>query len=329
LWLVLHADPLTGIFKARNEHNQSTKALMGGGLLNLKHLQSFVVVAQEKSFTKAARLLYMTQPAISWQIKSLETQLGCQLLERKERTVELTEAGRVVLENARHMVALYSETIQALEEIRGLKRGTLVVGASTIPGEYLLPKIAGHFAAEYPGIHLKLLVADTATVAQWLLEDMVHLGIVGARPQDSELIEEPLFEDKIILLASPQHPLGQKEQAELEECLKFPWIMREKGSGTRQSVENALSNRGLDPDLLPVGMELGSTRAALTAARAGFGLTWASLLAATDDLTLGHLAEVKVNLEVKRNLYLVQRRERYLSPPVNAFIAFLQKEARS
>lgn len=285
-----------------------------------------MAVAEAGSFTEAARLLHMTQPAVSWQIKALEEQLGLQLLERTERGVRLTAAGEAIYEESREILRRYERLQELAGAWRGLKAGRVLLAASTIPGEYLCPHWIGTFRRLYPGIEVHLAIGDTQEVVELLLERRADLGIVGAPSPSPRLNLEPLWQDEIVLLIGPQ----QRELPEplpLRELRSLPLILREEGSGTRRVVAAKLAEQGIALEELSVALELGSTRAVITAVEAGLGAGFASRLAAEEGIALGRLRAVPVErLDLHRYLYLATLRECTLSLAAQALVDFLRSQ---
>ncbi|WP_227763129.1 selenium metabolism-associated LysR family transcriptional regulator [Zhaonella formicivorans] len=289
-------------------------------MLDYKQLLSFVKVAESGSFTKAAKNLYMTQPAISWQIKSLEDEMGLLLFERKERHVLLTEAGRLFYGHARRLVKLYEQLLNEMEQFKGMERGRLIIGASTIPGEYILPAFIGAFKKEYPGVELAMQIADTGAIVELLLGDEVHLGVIGAKIKEPKLELKPFLQDELILVAAPTHPLVAREYISMDDIKGQCVITREAGSGTQMVIEEKLKECGLRLGELKISMELGSTRAVITAVEAGLGLSWVSRWAVQEALSLGRVAELQTEgLTIRRELYLAYNNRRTLSPLACAF----------
>lgn len=189
-------------------------------MFNLRQLKSFVYVAQQKSFTKAAKLLYMTQPAVSAQIKALEERLDVQLMERNDKQVVLTEAGEIFLVEAERILASYERIVESLDELKGLRRGHLRIAASTIPGEYILPKFIGRFKEKYPQIEIELVISDTGQVIESLRERTADLGVTGARIKNDVVKFEKLLDDELVLITSSASPIGQKKQVTVADLQK-------------------------------------------------------------------------------------------------------------
>jgi len=292
--------------------------------MNLKQLQAFVRVTEQQSFTKAAQDLYLTQPAISWQIKSLENALGVALLERHDRQVFLTEAGRLLLPYARQIVALAEEMLLVVAQFKGLQRGRLRLGASTIPGEFVLPAFFGAFLERYPALRLHLEIADTATVLQWVRDRSVDFGVVGAKPAAEGIEYLPFLEDELVLILPPNHPLAALSAVPPEELKRYPVVMRESGSGTRTTVAERLQALGLSLNELPIILELGSTRAVVTAVKAGLGLSFVSRWAVQETVASGAVvARPLAGVDLHRQLYLALPAQVEISPAARAFKDFL------
>ncbi len=293
-------------------------------MFNLRQLNSFVVVAEQGSFTRAAKLLYMTQPAVSAQIKTLEERLEIQLLDRYDKNVLLTEAGELLLTEAKKMLTLYEEFLDAVDELKGIRRGRLIIGASTIPGEYVLPQLIGSFKKQFPKVEIALKIADTGRVVDLLMNRNIDLGIIGASVNTENLFLQPVLKDRLILIAAKGHPLAKKKKVAVNDILKTNFIMREPGSGTRMVIEQMLTDKHLELSDMQVIMELGSTRAVITAVAAGLGITMVSRIAADEALRLNIVKEIKVaGWEIERSLFLARNVTRYLSHTTGAFIKHL------
>lgn len=289
-------------------------------MLDYRQLLAFVNVVEGGSFTHAAKALYMTQPAISWQIKSLEQELELQLLERKERNIVLTEAGRLFYAHARRIVRQYEEAINEMEQFKGLEKGHLKIGASTIPGEYILPAFIGSFKKKYPGATISMQIGDTGAIVELLLANEIHLAITGAKLKEPKLEWQPLFKDEVVLIVGKNHPLAEKSSISLDELKRQEFIAREKSSGTWMVVREELLAQGLASGDLKIIMEIGSTRAVITAVEAGLGLSWVSRLAVQDVLKLGSVKEIQVEgLKIERDLYLTYNKKKTLSPLAQEF----------
>lgn len=275
--------------------------------MNLKQLEAFLWVADLKSFTRAARKLYMSQPAVSFQIKALEDELQVSLFQRRDKKVILTEAGRLLYPAAKEILRHYYKVIEDLDNLKGLKIGQLNIGASTIPGEYILPLFMGGFNKVYPGIKIHLRIGGSGEVINWVNNMEVALGVTGTVVEGNGLECEPWIYDELILIAPPDPYWQNKREIPLEDLLTHPLILREATSGTRKTIENRLQKKGISLEQCRVIMEVGSTRSVITAVQAGLGISFVSRWAAKEPLALGRVIEVKImELYLGRELYLVR-----------------------
>ncbi|MGD9101505.1 MAG: LysR family transcriptional regulator, partial [Anaerolineae bacterium] len=166
--------------------------------MNLRQLRTFMRVVECKSFTWAAEELYLTQPAVSFQIRSLEKEYGIDLLDRSGREIIPTASGQILLDYARRILNLYDESKLEIDRLNNLLRGTLVIGASTGPGEHILPQLLGRFKAQYPSIEIVLRISRTREIIQQVLERVLEIGIVGATVTNDALVFEPFIKDELI-----------------------------------------------------------------------------------------------------------------------------------
>jgi DNA-binding transcriptional LysR family regulator len=285
-------------------------------------------VADLKSFSKAAEDLFITQPTVSGHILSLEQSLSLRLFDRASREVRLTKAGEVFLKYASKILSFRKDLLNALSEFSQGIRGELSLGASTIPGEYLLPKLMGDFKKEHPHFILSLKIADTKEIIQYVLQDKIEFGIIGAKLNHPSLHYEKYEEDEIIVVAPADHPLTRKKRVNVEELLKEPWIIREEGSGTQIAVEKALRKKGKSLKQFNVVMEMGSTSSMKEGVKAKLGLAFISGRATEEELNQGFLFRIDVEgIEtISRQIYIVSHRGRTLSPIGTEFLRFLKKK---
>jgi len=258
----------------------------------------------------------MSQPAVSFQIKALEEDLEVDLFQRGDKKVILTEAGRLLYPEAKKLLRHYNKIKAGLDDLKGLKTGNLIIGASTIPGEYIMPLLIGGFKEYHPGIKITLKVAGSGLVTKWVREREIDLGITGV-PVEGDGIEcIPWLQDEMVLIVNPGHPWAQKGVIDLNELKNEVMILREEGSGTRRSLEKILEERGILLDDIPKGMELGSTRAVITAVEAGLGVSIVSRYAVKDVLQLKRIVEVKVDgLNLSRSFFIIK-----LSQSIGGFV---------
>jgi len=295
--------------------------------IDFRHLETFCRVASLRSFSKAGEDLFLTQPTVSGHILSLEQSLSLRLFDRAGREVRLTKAGEVFLKYASKILSSRKDLLNALSEFSRGIRGELFLGASTIPGEYILPGLVGDFKKEHSHFILSLKIADTKEIIQDVLQGDVEFGVIGAKLDHPSLHFEKYEEDEIIVVGSSSHPLARKKRAEVEELLKEPWIIREEGSGTQMAVEKALRKIGKSLKQFNVVMKMGSTSSVKEGLKAKLGLAFISARATEEELDQGLLSRIVVEgMEaISRQIYIVFHRGRTLSPIAAEFLRFLKR----
>ncbi len=292
--------------------------------MNFKQLEAFLWVAELQSFTKAARQLYMSQPAVSFQIKALEENLQAALFQRGDKKVILTEAGRLLYTEAKQMLMHYYKIKAGLDDLKGLKTGHLVLGASTIPGEYLLPRLIGGFNEKYPGIKIVLKIAGTGQVGRWIRDREIDLGIIGAPLEGEGINCIPWIQDHMVLIVPPLHAWANKNSVSVSDFENVALVLREPGSGTRQTLEKKLGEKNISLNKMNRIMELGSTRAVITAVESGLGVSIVSRFAVRESLELGRVCEVRINdFNLSRYLYQVNQPHGIGGYANEAFIDFI------
>ncbi|CEP65991.1 Transcription regulator HTH, LysR [Moorella glycerini] len=285
----------------------------------------FKAVAEQKSFSRAARVLHLTQPAISLHIQSLEEYFGTRLLDRNNRQVTLTEAGRVLYKYALELSKLYDEAKKALADVSGKVKGHLVVGATLTIGEYFLPRFTGQFKQQYPEVEITLQVANTQEIIRRVLAGELDLSVIEGQVEHPNLIQEDLFQDELVLIVPPGHPWASRGEIQPGELKEEPLILREEGSGTRQVAEAGLRQAGLEPSSLKVIMELGSTQAIKEAVEAGLGVAIISRLAIKKESRHNLLREVRLQgADFRRTFHLAYNRHKFRSAAAEAFLELLR-----
>ena len=296
--------------------------------MNLRQLEVFLWVAELKSFTGAAKQLFMSQPAVSFQVRALEQELGVKLFWRNEKNVALTEAGRLLYPEARQMVGHFYTIKSGLDDLKGLRTGRLEIGASTIPGEYVLPLVIGDFRRLYPGVRIALRIGGSGEVEKWLADREIDLGFTGVFFTGKDVECLPWIDDRLVLIVPPGHPWGLKKSAEVSELIKEPLILREPGSGTRRTLEAKLAGKNISLAECNVAMELGSTRAIVTAVQAGLGVGVVSSWAAREPLLLGRVREAAIpDLDLQRKLYVARSQNWVNNYATDAFVEFIFRRA--
>jgi DNA-binding transcriptional LysR family regulator len=291
--------------------------------VDLRHLVTFCAVVDRGSFSAAAEDLGISQPAVSAQIRSLEERLDQRLLDRNGRRVELTEAGRVLEVHARRMIALEADLERAMGDVGERIAGRLVIGSSTGPGEVLLPRVLGAFRAAHPGVGVSLVVQDTQSICERVLEGELELGIVGAARPHRGLEFEPFLRDELVVIAPPSHPLAGRSSVTLEELAAEPLLMQQTGSGVRAVLEAALRSAGIRPQDLRIEMELGLQQSVKAAVLAGLGVTLISRLTVAAEVADGMLAAIPIEgHELTRDFSTVRASGRTPTRLTAAFVEF-------
>jgi len=295
-------------------------------MMNLNYLRTFILVVDKQSFSATAKILFLSQPAVTLQIQTLEENLGMQLLIRKGKSLVLTEAGEIVYQQAKKILDLWEETKSEVYKISKVVKGRLVVGASTIPGEYLLPQLIGGFHSSYPEVELSLEIANSEEIVERTLAGEMDLGIIGSFILHDKLETYRLTEDQLVLIVSSHHPWAQREWIELEEIKGESFILRHEGSGTRKVMEQKLKERGIDVSKeLKVAMELGTTEAIINGVGGGWGISFVSQLAAKKAVDVGQVKIVKIkDFTIKRDLYLLFSSLKARKAVVREFIKYSQ-----
>lgn len=287
----------------------------------LHQLRVFQAVARQRSFSRAAEDLFISQPGVSAQVQALERGVGLALFERTGRTIQLTEAGRELLGYSERVFALLDEARTVLEELSGVRRGTVNVAASTTVGIYVAPAALGAFHQRYPGVQLSLEVLNRFRVQQRLFENEAEVALMGLI-EDSQGLEVAEFvPNELAVVASPRHRLADRAGIAPEELAAETFLLREEGSGTRTDTINVFAGFGVP---IKIGMELRSNGAIKQAVAADLGVSVMPSAAIELELAVGRLVVLDVQgFPVHRHWYLVRRAGRRSSAAAGALWDFL------
>jgi LysR family transcriptional regulator, transcriptional activator of the cysJI operon len=267
----------------------------------------FRAVAERASFRKASEYLHLSQPAVSQQVHALEEELGVRLFDRGGNRVQLTDAGRILLEYAHKSARLAQETRAALAEVSGKSQGELRLGASTTVAQYVLPRMLGLFQELHPNIKLSVVSGNTEDIVARLVKESVDIGMIEGPALKKHLHIEPFLEDSMVLIAPASDEWAGSPTISLKDLASLPMLMREHGSGSRRVVEEALQASGLSLSRLRIEMELDSTEAIVSTVEAGLGVGFVSTWAVRKELLLGTVVQIPVKgLEVRRQFTLVR-----------------------
>lgn len=292
-------------------------------------MRVFITVAEKKNFSKAAKALSLTQPAVSFQIQTLEQYYQTMLFDRVNRHVKLTSAGELLLDYAISMNNLQAELERNMQQLTGHVKGELLVGASTTIGEYILPYVLGEFKHEFPDVNVTIQILNTKDVVQSVTGRTFDIGIVEGLIGDvpSPLTATRFLEDELVVAVPADHPLAGKETVGLDEIQDLPFITREPGSGTRLVFEQALIDADFDIENMNIIMELGSTTAIKSAILGGLGISVISKWAVQDQIKSGKLVALNLDgITMKRDFTIIMNREKFQSEACSKFEDFLNVE---
>ena len=296
--------------------------------MNIEYLKTFQEIVRLGSFSETAKKLGISQPAVTFQVQKLEQELGVRLIDRSQRNITLTQAGKRLLKFAEGVGEEREKLRHDLEQLRDKVFGELNIAASTIPGEYLLPTLLAKFKQRYPAVKIQVDVSDSLTVINKIDNNTYEVGFCGVKPDEKELASYKMADDEIVLIVFPGHPFAGKGEVAAEELESEPFIFRETTSGTQQSLENLLGKAGLDIRHWTPHLILGSTQAVVAAVAAGAGIAFVSNLAIKQYAAQGLVQQVNVKgLRLKRDFYCIYRQEKIATRLLEEFIDFIKTEA--
>ncbi|ADG13781.1 transcriptional regulator, LysR family [Methanocaldococcus infernus ME] len=291
----------------------------------LKYFKTFLVASETKSFSKAAKILGITQGTVSNHIATLEKYFDAQLFVRTPEGVELTPEGKILYEKAKAILDMVEEAKILMKSLSEVPEGTIRLYASTIPGEYILPSIIKEFKEKYPSVDFDVNILDTERCYKALeegLADVISVGYLKSKDYDYIIIGK----DRLVLIVPPNHPFAKRKSVKFEEILNEDYIDREEGSGTKKTIEEALNKKGYSMMDLNVTMRLGSTSSVITAVSEGYGISIISEIPAKKAESAGLVRIVPIeDLDITRYLYLIKSRRPKNPSAVKTFWEFLKK----
>lgn len=291
--------------------------------MDINKLKVFIAVFKKRSFSRASEELYLTQPTVSDHIRSLEEELGCRLFDRLGRSIIPTREAEILFDRAVEIVEKANNLRDVISASNAQISGELVIGASTIPGTYILPRAMFRFKKEYPKVHFKTIISDSRDIVERVSRHELMVGVVGAKLINSMINYIPFHDDYLIAVASPS--LTEKREMSLHELTGLPVVLREEGSGTRRETERILETKGINIGMFHVSGILGSTEAVKEAVKAGMGFTIISRVAVEDELRYGNLIEIKISdAQMRRRFYIVTHRKRTIPQVYNVFIEYIK-----
>lgn len=288
-----------------------------GDKVDFKQIEAFVNVAKFKSFSKAAEAIFLSQPTISAHVATLEQELNLSLFDRRGKDVKLTKAGTIFLEYALNLVNIRNSAISTLSEFDNKISGNLSIASSTTPCRFILPALVKSFYDIYSEVHFSINEASTRNVIEQVLLGDADIGMVGEVITDSRLSYTKIGDDRLVLISNkPNVPKNVK----IKDITKLPFILREKGSATRNVFEHSLKSNGYSVDKLNVFAEVSSLEAVLQFVKSGLGVSIASELACNDYISTGLIKMHTIeDLDITRDIYIVTHLKRTLPPTAKAF----------
>ncbi|NOY54096.1 MAG: LysR family transcriptional regulator [Deltaproteobacteria bacterium] len=288
-------------------------------------LHIFYKAAQRLNFSEVAQEMYLTQPAVTFQIKKLESHLGTNLFYREKNRVALTEAGEVLYRHAKRILDCYEEAEREVGKISGTVQGRVLVGASTTMAEYILPRLFGQLKERYPRMEPLLMIGNSDRILDGVIRGTLDVGILAEEVVHRELHQEKILQDQLVLIAAPNHPIVREKKVTPEVLCRYPFIAREQGSGTRKETEIGLEKAGMHPRKLRISMRLERAEAIKGAVEADLGIAILSRWAIRKELRLGTLKIVPMqNVRLVRDFKLIRYKKKQLSPSQEHFVDFLR-----
>jgi len=292
--------------------------------MDIRDLQVFLAVSRQLNFTRAGEDVHLSQPSVSVRIRLLEEELGVKLFEQLGKRVALTEAGQLLVPYATRVIAAMSDARDVIEGLQGLERGALRIGASTTPGMYVIPRTIAHFKRRYAKIEVRLAVKDTRQIEEGVIRNEFDFGFVGGHLAGDEVDVVPWITDRIILIAPLGHRLGGKRIVKPQDLANEKFIFREQGSATGAVVATHLRKCHIEVEAV---MEMANPESVKKAVQNGLGLAFISAFAVETELKAKTLVALTIrNLEIRRELKIVYRKDKHLSQAAKAFLDASQRQ---
>ena len=296
--------------------------------MDIHQLKVFAAVFKNRSFSKASEELHLTQPTVSDHVKTLENELDCNLFDRLGRTIIPTKDAEVFYSHVLEIIEKANTLKDVISQAKKEIKGELIIGASTIPGTYLLPSIMAAFQKKHPSVSFQILIADSREIVDRISKHELLLGIVGAKLGNAHVHYISFVEDELIVVSSPS--LIKSNRMTLKEFIKSPLVLREEGSGTRRETEKILESKGVSLEDIKIAGIFGSTDAIKQAVKAGLGVSILSRLSVIDELKHNILKEVELtDILMKRKFYIVTHKKRTLPLLHTIFLEHIKTESKN
>lgn len=281
-------------------------------------MRVFVTTAEQRNFSRAAELLNLSQPGVSLHIRNLENEFGTKLMIRSPKLVKLTEAGEILYQRAKEILALYEAAKQDIYRLHDMVTGSLHIGASFTIGEYVLPRLLASFAEQYPQVEMDLTIGNTEAIVQSIRESKLDLGLVEGEVHATDLIITPYMRDEMILVAAASHPLASLKLIKTDTLHHQVWVVRESGSGTRAFSDQFIEQADLDVKRSYV---FNSSQGVKEAVSAGLGIAILSRLVVQRELEAGEIIEIPIEgVRFERSFSLIRTRDQIATMSVQMFM---------
>lgn len=287
-----------------------------------RRLQVFHTVAKMLSFTRAAKVLHMTQPAVTFQVQQLEESLNTRLFNRTHHRISLTETGKHVYEYSDRIFALYAQMENRIQDLAGDTFGMVTIGASPTVAEYLLPPLLGHFKGKFPGVEVRLRTANTDEIISMVEYNDIELGMVEAHVINKNLVVEPCRMDRLVAVAAPGHELTRRDPVSADDLVAHPFIARKEGLAI---IQDYLQSAGFDIDDLDIVMELDGFEAVKGAVGTGVGVSVLSRTVLARELALGTLVDIQLDPPLEQSFSLVHQKPRFLTRAMDELLVFAHR----
>ncbi|MCX5848164.1 MAG: selenium metabolism-associated LysR family transcriptional regulator [Deltaproteobacteria bacterium] len=294
--------------------------------ITIQQMEAIISLVEERSFSRAAKRMLLTQPALTKNIKNAEDYIGVRLVNRSSAGISLTPEGKIIYDYAQRMVKLRDEAKTKIIKLHENTGGNIYIGASTIPATYILPRALSAFSKTNPDIRIYIKTADSEEAMNMVLDNEVEIGCIGKKPLNKKLTAEPLWKDRLVLIVPKLHPWRKKKSIMLPELLNEHFVIREKGSATRELFESCLKeSKSISLSQFNIRGELGSSEAIKEAVIAGLGVSVISVHAVEREMSQGLLFEVPIQgCPMERNFYLIYKSQFDFRPSHKIFIRFIK-----
>jgi DNA-binding transcriptional LysR family regulator len=294
--------------------------------ITMQQIEALKELVEAGSFTRAAMNMFITQPTLTKQMKNLEETVKAKIINRKHTGITLTPEGKILYDYARRILRLRDEAREKVLSIQNHDSGHILISASTIPATYILPQVLGQLKRQYPDIRTHLQMTDSEDTYQIILDDLAEIGFVGKEIVDRRLVIVTLWTDRLVLAVPEGHPWFQRPAVTLKEVENEPFIMRERGSGTRETIEQFFQKeKSHAVPQFNVVCEIGSSEAVKESIIAGLGISLLSIHAVKREINQGIFREVPIEgCSIKRNFYMIYKKQFHLMNRHKKFIALVK-----